>query len=116
MESWRVMEREIINITKKYLENNYSQIFYVDEIANKIPYNYNILRYYFARKTGMTLGQYLNKIKCHKAAELLRKTDWKLFKIAGEVGFHDDKYFVKVFEKYFGISPNEYRHKENKSE
>jgi YesN/AraC family two-component response regulator len=103
------MDEKIVKIAQRFIEAHYCDIQHLEDIAEHLACNYNSLRYYFARYTGMTLGQYLNKIRCRRACELLDKTDWKLYRIACEVGFHDDKYFIKVFEKHFGTPPNQFR-------
>jgi AraC-like DNA-binding protein len=94
---------------KKYIEKNYQSIHILDQIAIGIDCNYHTLREKFVRETGITLCQYLNWIRCIKAKYYLEKSDWKLYQIARELGFNDEKYFIKVFEKYFNISPNRYR-------
>lgn len=103
------MNKDIILCAKKYIEQYYMAIDHLEKIASCTHCNYHSLRHNFVKKMGLTLGQYLTKIRCKKARELLLETDWKLFKVANKVGFHDDKYFIKVFEKQFGISPNQYR-------
>ncbi|MFW9940478.1 MAG: helix-turn-helix transcriptional regulator [Candidatus Thorarchaeota archaeon] len=103
------MKDQFIDIVKGYIKRNYTQIEFIEDISSNLNCNYHSLRHDFLIKTGKTLGQYLNEIKCRKAAELLENTNWKVYKIAFEVGFRDDKYFIRVFEKLFGMSPQAYR-------
>ena len=42
---------------------------------------------------------------------LLGKTDKKILEICSLVGISNAQYFSKVFRKYYGISPNDYRKK-----
>jgi len=45
----------------------------------------------------------------NRAKELLSETEARIYEIALEVGYQDDKYFRKVFKKQFGVTPNEFR-------
>jgi two-component system response regulator YesN len=103
------MRDQFIDIVKSYIKRNYPKIDIIEDISSNLNCNYHTLRHDFLIKTGKTLGNYLNEVKCRKAAELLETTNWKVYKIAFEVGFHDDKYFIRVFKKLFGMSPKAYR-------
>lgn len=43
------------------------------------------------------------------AARLLLHTSQKVYQIAENVGYKDVKYFIRLFRKEFGASPEEYR-------
>jgi two-component system response regulator YesN len=34
---------------------------------------------------------------------------FKMYEIAERVGYNDFSYFIQVFKKYYGVTPNEYR-------
>ncbi|MNY65428.1 HTH-type transcriptional activator Btr [compost metagenome] len=59
--------------------------------------------------TSKTLTDFINEYRMEKAQELLRETDELIVMIAEETGFSSNSYFGKVFKKYQGITPNEYR-------
>lgn len=65
----------------------------------------------FKQETGLTVAQYLAKERCRIAADLLRKTDLSVQKVSTHVGYLDNNYFVKVFKKYTGDTPTDYRNK-----
>jgi len=44
-----------------------------------------------------------------KAAEFLCNSRYKVYEIAGMVGYTDERYFSKVFKKQYGIIPEKYR-------
>ena len=37
-----------------------------------------------------------------------KKQEYRIYEIAEMVGFSDYKYFIKVFKKYAGCSPNKF--------
>ena len=63
----------------------------------------------FKQETGLTVAQYLAQERCRIAADLLKKTDLPVQKISAHVGYLDNNYFVKVFKKYTGETPSDYR-------
>ncbi len=68
---------------------------------------------YFIRRFGVVYGispqNYLSKMRMAKAMELLSSTDLPLDKIAIAVGIPDTSYFSRVFKKYCGVPPGNYR-------
>lgn len=63
----------------------------------------------FKKQTGMTIGQYLTKVRIRKAEEYLANPRFKLYQIAAMVGYEDANYFGKIFKKQTGMLPSEYR-------
>ncbi|OGF51368.1 MAG: hypothetical protein A2044_02790 [Candidatus Firestonebacteria bacterium GWA2_43_8] len=64
----------------------------------------------FKKITGSTYNDYLKKIRIEKAAELLVQDIHKNIKeIANEVGYHDLRYFSKLFKKEKGSLPTKFR-------
>ncbi len=103
------MYKKNVEIALQYIKHNYRSIHSIQEISKGIGCNYNSLREIFVRETGITLNMYLNLIRCREAKKYLKCTDWILYRIALEVGFQNDKYFIKVFKKYNGKPPATYR-------
>ena len=58
---------------------------------------------------GENFTDYLNRKKITWAKDALRNTDTNINLIALDLGFQDNSYFVKVFKKYVGITPTQYR-------
>ena len=51
----------------------------------------------------------LMEMRIGKAVSMLKKTDLYVYEIAERTGYHNLKYFYKVFKKVTGGSPNDYR-------
>jgi YesN/AraC family two-component response regulator len=58
---------------------------------------------------GISLWDYLNRLRNQKAKELLLLTDENITEIAAEVGYEDVGYFSRVFREITGCSPRAYR-------
>ena len=65
---------------------------------------------YFANKRSSALIAY----RLDKAAALIRGSDSSLVRIADAVGYRDYAQFSKMFKKYKGVSPSDYRRAHSK--
>ena len=61
----------------------------------------------------MTFSQYLTKLRMEQSVLMLKNPVLSLKKIAVAIGYEDEIYFHKVFKKYYGITPSQYREREN---
>ena len=65
----------------------------------------------FKKKTGGTINDYLTDVRIHKAGEMLRDHDIKIYEIADRTGFQTPNYFSRLFKKKTGLTPSGYREK-----
>ena len=63
----------------------------------------------FKCETGETPNVYITSRKIEKAELLLVTTDLPIKSIATSLGYYDNSYFVRIFKKYSGITPQKYR-------
>lgn len=63
----------------------------------------------FKQKTGLALIEYLIMIKMERAKKLVQDGVLKNYEIAEKLGYKDIEYFSKLFKKYTGMSPTEFR-------
>ncbi len=63
----------------------------------------------FKNATGMTTGEYVQRMRVGQAKELLQTTKLPFDRVAWDVGYGDASAFRKVFQKIVGLSPSEYR-------
>ena len=103
------MIKSKVHVARDYIEKNFATIEGLEDLAEQIGCNYHSLREVFSREMGIPLGRYLNLVRCAEAKRFLKNTNWKLYSIALEIGFKDEKYFIKVFKKVNGLSPNNFR-------
>ena len=61
----------------------------------------------FKSETGLTISDYVLKLRMEKAKELIEIEDNKLSTIAELVGYTDAGYFSKCFKEMFGFAPSE---------
>jgi two-component system, response regulator YesN len=81
----------------------------VQEISDHLQLTTSYIISVFKEETGRTVKQFLLEYRMEKARELLKDRNLKVADIAGQVGFKDGEYFAKVFRKFTGMTPSEYR-------
>ena len=69
--------------------------------------------YYLSRlfriETGMTLKRYVHRVKIEAARQLLIATTDKIETVAARVGLHDASHLSRIFLKYSGMRPGDFR-------
>jgi AraC-like DNA-binding protein len=78
----------------------------VARAANTSP---NYFSEKFKEATGMNFVSYVARTRFEKAAALLRQADLRVSEIAFATGFQSLSQFNRVFKKFSGKSPTEYR-------
>lgn len=63
----------------------------------------------FHKETGRTLTEYVNHKRIEFSIFLLNTTNMQIQLISQHCGFSDINYFIKIFKKYIGKTPTEYR-------
>jgi AraC-like DNA-binding protein len=66
----------------------------------------------FKRQTGRSPLDYFAQLRMRSAADKLRTTLDSVKSIAATFGYKDALYFTRVFTSVHGISPTEYRRRE----
>lgn len=79
------------------------------DAANALNYNPDYLTQILKSDTGMTLCEYLNDTRLKEAKNLLLNTNRTVSEIAYQVGFSDEKYFMKLFKRKENVTPTQYR-------
>ena len=94
---------------EQYIHFHYAKHLSLESIAEEFSLSSNYLSRSFKKKTGSGITDYINNVRIQKAKELLENPEIKIFHIAAQVGYSDEKYFSRVFKKTVGMSPLQYR-------
>lgn len=92
-----------------YIEENYAKDLNMAVVSNYISMNYSLFSYSFKQYTGSNFVNYLKDIRMRQAKRLLAETDLKIAEISQNVGYDNEKHFMKMFKASCGVSPSEYR-------
>lgn len=93
-----------------FIESNYTQDLSLDQLAEHLNLHPNYISSLFSKETGTTFVQYLSTVRIREAKKQLAEfphlpVNW----IGSRVGFENRHYFNKVFKKYTGMTPGQYR-------
>lgn len=118
------MIRAYCRLVKKHSMKNYSPpvqraVTYIDSdlscdlslrtLAAVQGVNASYLSALFKKETGQTVTEHVNRKRINLALRLLKSTRLQVQSVAQHCGFSDVNYFSKLFKKYVGMSPKEYR-------
>lgn len=67
---------------------------------------------YFKKQVGLSLQDYMLDYKLKLAEIRLKYSTMRLKEIAFELDFNDESHFSKLFKKYKGMTPSQYRNKQ----
>ena len=104
-----VIEKEKMEEAISYIRENYAKDLNMAMVSNHICMNYSLFSAAFKEHTGVNFVNYLKEIRIAEAKRLLIQTEDKITEIAKQVGFENDKHFMKSFKTACGVSPSEFR-------
>lgn len=96
--------RRVIELLRAQLAEPLSLEF----LAKKVGCSQFYLSRTFSRETGLTIAQYLRKLRMEKAAELLRSGKYNVTEAALEVGYNSLSHFSHTFHQTYGCCPGLY--------
>ena len=93
----------------EFIHRNYHKDINLAIVSNHVSMNYSVFSHAFRQYTGVSFVQYLRELRMTEAKRLLETTDQKIIEIGAQVGYRNDKHFMKAFKEFCGVSPTEYR-------
>lgn len=96
----------------RYIQNHYSEPMHIEEIAKYVGLNRSYLSTLFKKYTGLSPLKYLQTFRMTKAAHLLSMTQLSIASIAFSCGYQEPESFHKIFRQTTGLSPSQYRIRE----
>lgn len=99
-------------VTRKvmqYIDQNIDTELNCIDIADYAFISHDYLTKLFKKETGLSLSQYIIKVRIEKSRKLLETTNLSIREIASSIGCDNVSYFSKFFRKHLKISPVEYR-------
>lgn len=104
----RGAEKAILR-AQSYIYQNLSENIRLADVANYCHVSRSHLSRIFKDAGGITFTEFVLQAKTRRAAELLTASDTNVTDICYEVGFQDVSHFGRVFRRYVGMSPSQYR-------
>ena len=104
----------LISDVANYVRRHLSEPISVEQIAKSLYMSRPYLSAKFKKESGQTLTDFILKEKTEEAKRLLRYSDKSLSSVSIYLGFSSQSHFCRVFRKYAGVNPGEYREKRSR--
>lgn len=101
----------IVTQVQDYVDSYYSRRLSLEEIAQSVHFSPAYISSLFRKETGMTITDYIRKVRLSHALTMLEHSSSAVGEIAKTCGFFNISHFNRVFKKYTGNSPMELRKK-----
>jgi AraC-like DNA-binding protein len=98
-----------------HLEKNYARPIQISDLTELSGFSRAKLFADFKNATGLSPNDWLLRHRIRRASELLVATDRKLEDLAEAVGIASSPYFCRLFRKYMGKTPGDYRQRNRPS-
>jgi two-component system response regulator YesN len=93
-----------------FVEMNYQNDISLENIADVVKLHPNYISILFKKETGVTFVRYLHTFRMNKAKDIIFNDPEIAFsKVACMVGYENPGHFFKIFKKFNGITPGQFR-------
>lgn len=99
----------VVENLKNYVLANLEYPLDMKRISEEFHYNSKYMGRLFKAETGMSLCEFMNAKRIERAKEYLLQGKDSVIEIAYKSGFENVTYFNRVFKRYEGVTPTEYR-------
>lgn len=103
------LETMVLAKSRSYCAGHMAEPITVGDLAHAAGYSRWHFSRIFTRVYGKNPHQFIIEQKLNNALTLLKTTRLPLKTIGDRCGFEDTSYFCKVFKKYYGTTPDEFR-------
>lgn len=99
----------IVARAKEYIRQNFRHDLALEEVARAVdisPYYFSKL---FKEEAGTNFSEYLTDLRIEEAKHLLKAGELSIKQVCAESGYSNPNYFSRIFKKWTGITPTEFR-------
>ena len=102
-------QNQAIERAERYIDNHLEEDLGLQVLADIAGFNASYFSRIFKQKNNCNISDYVTRERMNCARRLLVETDEKIYQIAEKTGYQTVSSFNRVFKKVEGISPAEYR-------
>lgn len=101
--------KRIIESSREYIDKNFEKELSLEQMAQMFHISPNYFSGLFRLSVGQSFMEYIIEKRIEKAKQLLGQEDIRSFEVGEKVGYDNPYYFSRIFKKYTGLTPSEYR-------
>ena len=105
------IEDDYIEKIVKHIVKRFNKEISIDDLSEIVPLSRRNLEIRFKNEMGTSIYQFILELRIDHFSNLLLTTDRSLFDLALESGFNDCKNISRIFKKFKGATPVEFREK-----
>lgn len=94
---------------REWIKNHCFRPFTAAELAEALGYSADYLSTLFKQSTGESITRCANRLRINTAKTLLTNYGVTAKEAAYSCGFSDEKYFMRVFRQFEGLTPTQYK-------
>ena len=102
-----------VHRVKRIIQKEFGSDLSLDYLADHVGLAPAYLSYVFKRETGENIIKYLTDFRMEQAKEMLDSGIFKISQIAKQCGYESPSYFNRLFKNAYGMTPSQYREKQN---
>ena len=99
----------IMKAVRKYVDDHYGEHITMEDVAASVSMSPSYLSSLFKEKMGMTVHDYLVRVRIEKSIELLGRRDLSIKQVMQQCGIESQSYYNRIFKKMIGLTPGKYR-------
>ena len=99
----------VVECVCQIIAKRYMELLSVTSLAEMVNLTPAYLCVLFKQAMGKTINEYLTQERMKQAKELLANSNIHLYDVCYKVGYFSPSYFSRIFKKYVGMTPREYR-------
>jgi AraC-like DNA-binding protein len=80
----------------------------ISALARRVGSNECYLKSDFRKRTGLSIGNFVRKLRMEKALELIESGDCNILQAAHSVGYSNPSHFSAAFKRFYGRLPSRY--------
>ncbi len=102
-------ERMIITQAKQYIIEHLNDELTLAGVSNHVSLNPVYFSRLFKQETGQTYSDFVISLRMKRAMDYLKDPTIRVYEIGLLVGYRNAKHFQKLFKRFTGMTPSEYR-------
>lgn len=108
-ENLKSPDANTIKAILNYCADNYTGDIKLDTVSKALHVSKYYISHLFSKKLHMGFSEYIGTLRISEACRLLKNEDMSITEVAYNVGFNSTRSFNRLFLKYTGMTPRQFK-------